>query len=415
MKTVVKKINPENMSSEDFALAAQLLREGKLVAFPTETVYGLGGDAYDKTASARIYAAKGRPSDNPLIVHIAEIGELEKLAVNIPEEAYLLAEKFWPGPMTMILNRKDTVPKETTGGLDTVAIRMPSHPIARRLIIESGLPIAAPSANASGRPSTTKAEHVIEDLDGKIDMIIDGGSSDIGLESTIVDLTVKPALILRPGYITKEMLQEVLPDIEYDKAVLKRVRDDTIVAKAPGMKYRHYAPKGQLTIFEGEREKVIARIVSEVREKMKENLRVGILASTDYLKSYIGGIFDGEASLEVQNAIAEALNSGVAEAGQNTSDVAGTADNVENVRKCVSANGKQSENSDIFEIGNVVIGIVGSRNDEATIAARLFDILREYDTKKIDYIYAECFASDNLGQAIMNRLLKAAGYHIETL
>ena len=430
MKTVVKKINPENMSSEDFALAAQLLREGKLVAFPTETVYGLGGDAYDKTASARIYAAKGRPSDNPLIVHIAEIGELEKLAVNIPEEAYLLAEKFWPGPMTMILNRKDTVPKETTGGLDTVAIRMPSHPIARRLIIESGLPIAAPSANASGRPSTTKAEHVIEDLDGKIDMIIDGGSSDIGLESTIVDLTVKPALILRPGYITKEMLQEVLPDIEYDKAVLKRVRDDTIVAKAPGMKYRHYAPKGQLTIFEGEREKVIARIVSEVREKMKENLRVGILASTDYLKSYIGGIFDGEASPEVQNAIAEALNSGVAEAGQNTSealnvgaeevgqntsDVAGTADNVENVRECVSANGKQSENSDIFEIGNVVIGIVGSRNDEATIAARLFDILREYDTKKIDYIYAECFASDNLGQAIMNRLLKAAGYHIETL
>lgn len=445
MKTVVKKINPENMSSEDFALAAQLLREGKLVAFPTETVYGLGGDAYDKTASARIYAAKGRPSDNPLIVHIAEIGEMEKLAVNIPEEAYLLAEKFWPGPMTMILSRKDTVPKETTGGLDTVAIRMPSHPIARRLIIESGLPIAAPSANASGRPSTTKAEHVIEDLDGKIDMIIDGGSSDIGLESTIVDLTVKPALILRPGYITKEMLQEVLPDIEYDKAVLKRVRDDTIVAKAPGMKYRHYAPKGQLTIFEGEREKVIARIVSEVREKMKENLRVGILASTDYLKSYIGGIFDGEASLEVQNAIAEALNSGVAEAGQNTSealnagaevdvqntlealnagaeeagqntsDVAGIADNVENVRECVSANGKQSENSDIFEIGNVVIGIVGSRNDEATIAARLFDILREYDTKKIDYIYAECFASDNLGQAIMNRLLKAAGYHIETL
>ena len=320
MKTVVKKINPENMSSEDFALAAQLLREGKLVAFPTETVYGLGGDAYDKTASARIYAAKGRPSDNPLIVHIAEIGELEKLAVNIPEEAYLLAEKFWPGPMTMILNRKDTVPKETTGGLDTVAIRMPSHPIARRLIIESGLPIAAPSANASGRPSTTKAEHVIEDLDGKIDMIIDGGSSDIGLESTIVDLTVKPALILRPGYITKEMLQEVLPDIEYDKAVLKRVRDDTIVAKAPGMKYRHYAPKGQLTIFEGEREKVIARIVSEVREKMKENLRVGILASTDYLKSYIGGIFDSEASPEVQNAIAEALNSGAEEAGQNTSE-----------------------------------------------------------------------------------------------
>ena len=242
MKTIIKKIDADTMTSEDFREASEILNRGGLVAFPTETVYGLGGDAYDRTASQRIYAAKGRPSDNPLIVHIAEISELEKLAVNIPAEAYLLAEKFWPGPMTMILQRKDSVPKETTGGLDTVAIRMPSHPIARRLIQESGLPIAAPSANASGRPSTTKASHVIEDLDGKIDMIIDGGSSDIGLESTIVDLTVKPALILRPGYITIGMLREVLPDTEYDRAVLKRVRDDTIVAKAPGMKYRHYAP-----------------------------------------------------------------------------------------------------------------------------------------------------------------------------
>lgn len=402
MNTVVKKIDPENMTSEDFALAAQLLREGKLVAFPTETVYGLGGDAYDKTASARIYAAKGRPSDNPLIVHIAEISELEKLATDIPEEAYLLAEKFWPGPMTMILNRKDTIPKETTGGLDTVAIRMPSHPIARRLIIESGLPIAAPSANASGRPSTTKAEHVIEDLDGKIDMIIDGGSSDIGLESTIVDLTVKPALILRPGYITLEMLKAVLPEVEYDKAVLKRVRDDTIVAKAPGMKYRHYAPKGQLTIFEGDSKKVIDRIVSEVKEKLREDARVGILASTDYVESYIKGIFGETVSRETIKSAEDGSESN----GEND---AGRISEIEESRM------KMSEEQDIFEIGNVVIGIVGSRDDEATIAARLFDLLREYDTKNIDYIYAECFASDNLGQAIMNRLLKAAGYHIETL
>lgn len=360
------------MTSEDFREASEILNRGGLVAFPTETVYGLGGDAYDRTASQRIYAAKGRPSDNPLIVHIAEISELEKLAVNIPAEAYLLAEKFWPGPMTMILQRKDSVPKETTGGLDTVAIRMPSHPIARRLIQESGLPIAAPSANASGRPSTTKASHVIEDLDGKIDMIIDGGSSDIGLESTIVDLTVKPALILRPGYITIGMLREVLPDTEYDRAVLKRVRDDTIVAKAPGMKYRHYAPKGQLTIFEGEREAVIARIIAEVTEKTADGSRVGILASTDYLESYISAV--------------------------NHKGAAAVSD---------------CGDGDILEYGNVVIGVVGSRNDEATIAARLFDILREYDTKQIDYIYAECFASEDLGQAIMNRLLKAAGYHIE--
>lgn len=377
MNTILKKIDADNMTSEDFAEAAKLLQEGKLVAFPTETVYGLGGDAYDKTASARIYAAKGRPSDNPLIVHIAEIEELKNLAEDIPAEAYLLAEKFWPGPMTMILKRKDTVPKETTGGLDTVAIRMPSHPIARRLIKEAGLPIAAPSANASGRPSTTKAEHVMEDLAGRIDMVIDGGSSEIGLESTIVDLTVKPALILRPGYITIGMLQEVLPDIEYDKAVLKRVKDETIVAKAPGMKYRHYAPKGQLTIYEGERTAVISKIVSEVSKKVNEGSRVGILASTDYLNNYIS-----ELGLDI--------------VGKN------------------ARNSNVSEN-DILEFENIIIGVVGARSDEATIAARLFDLLREYDTKNIDYIYAECFASENLGQAIMNRLLKAAGYHIETV
>ena len=385
MNTIIKKIDAEKMTSEDFREAAELLRAGKLVAFPTETVYGLGGDAYDKTASARIYAAKGRPSDNPLIVHIAEIGELENLAVNIPKEAYLLAERFWPGPMTMILERKDTVPKETTGGLDTVAIRMPSHPVARRLIIESGVPIAAPSANASGRPSTTKAGHVIEDLNGKIDMIIDGGSSDIGLESTIIDLTVKPALILRPGYITIEMLREVLPDTEYDKAVLKRVRDDSIVAKAPGMKYRHYAPKGQLTIYEGEREAVVSKIMEQVDEKLAEGARVGILSSSEYLKNYYDAL--------------------------KTSAACGNEADDKETEKCLEQilNG----NHGMLELGNAVIGVAGSRNDEATVAAGLFDILREYDTKKVDYIYGECFASENLGQAIMNRLLKAAGYHIE--
>ena len=247
METIIKKIDIENLAPSDLREAAEFIREGKLVAFPTETVYGLGGNAYDSTASARIYAAKGRPSDNPLIVHISEFEEIKPLVKELPDVAKALADRFWPGPLTMILDKSDAIPKETTGGLDTVAIRMPSHIIANMLIKEAGVPIAAPSANASGRPSTTKAEHVIEDLSGRIDMIIDGGSSDIGLESTIVDLTVKPALILRPGYITIEMLREVIPDIEYDRAVLKRIKDDTIVAKAPGMKYRHYAPKGELT------------------------------------------------------------------------------------------------------------------------------------------------------------------------
>lgn len=357
METIIKKIDPKDMTSDDFREAAALLRDGKLVAFPTETVYGLGGNAYDSTASARIYAAKGRPSDNPLIVHISSFDEITPLVKDIPGKARALADKFWPGPLTMILFKSDKVPKETTGGLDTVAIRMPSHPIANRLIKEAGIPIAAPSANASGRPSTTKAEHVIEDLDGRIDMIIDGGSSDIGLESTIVDLTVSPALILRPGYITIEMLREVIPDIEYDKAVLKRIKDDTIVAKAPGMKYRHYAPKGELTIYEGEISSVSKAIREAAKEKLDAGFSVGILTSDELAESYY--------SLK---------------AGED----------------------KES----------IFIKDIGSRENEEEIAAGLFDALRYFDEVKADYIYAESFIEGGLGQAIMNRLMKAAGYHI---
>ncbi len=360
MKTIIKKIDAENMTSADFKEAAELLRAGKLVAFPTETVYGLGGDAFDPTASARIYAAKGRPSDNPLIVHIADIKELEKLCVDVPEEAYLLADKFWPGPLTMIMNKADCIPKETTGGLTTVAIRMPSHPIARRLIQESGLPIAAPSANASGRPSTTKAEHVIEDLAGRIEMIIDGGSSDIGLESTIVDLTCRPVQILRPGYITIEMLKEVIPDIIYDKAILKRERNDNIVARAPGMKYRHYAPKGELVIFEGEPGHVEKAVIEAVGKKLDEGSRVGILASEEFAEVY---------------------------------------------RKYLNERPDKG--------AQTVIEVVGSRESEDTIAANLFDCLRRFDAEETPFIFGECFTSDNLGAAIMNRLMKAAGYHIE--
>ena len=360
MKTIIQKIDATNMASSDFKEAAELLRAGKLVAFPTETVYGLGGNAYDSTASARIYAAKGRPSDNPLIVHISCFDELPPLVSDIPKEAKALADRFWPGPLTMIMNKSDIIPKETTGGLDTVAIRMPSHPIANKLIKEAGIPIAAPSANASGRPSTTKAEHVIGDLDGKIDMIIDGGSSDIGLESTIVDLTVKPALILRPGYITIEMLREVIPDIEYDKAVLKRIKDDTIVAKAPGMKYRHYAPKGELTIFEGDAKAVSSHIYNEAKEKLESGYTVGILTSDELAKSY------ESLAIEKVNAVNPKL----------------------------------------------YIKDIGSRENEAEIAAGLFDALRYFDEIGAEYIYAEAFSEGGIGQAIMNRLMKAAGYHI---
>lgn len=351
METIIKKIDIANLAPSDLREAAEFIREGKLVAFPTETVYGLGGNAYDSTASARIYAAKGRPSDNPLIVHISEFEEIKPLVKELPDVAKALADRFWPGPLTMILDKSDAIPKETTGGLDTVAIRMPSHIIANMLIKEAGVPIAAPSANASGRPSTTKAEHVIEDLSGRIDMIIDGGSSDIGLESTIVDLTVKPALILRPGYITIEMLREVIPDIEYDRAVLKRIKDDTIVAKAPGMKYRHYAPKGELTIYEGAPEKVAAIIKEEAAKKLAQGHTVGILTSDELAANY-------------------------------------------------------------KDMGDLYIKDVGSRDNEIEIAAGLFDALRYFDEVNAEYIYAESFTEGGIGQAIMNRLMKAAGYHI---
>lgn len=348
MKTIMQTINPESFQDEELQEACKILQQGGLVAFPTETVYGLGGDALRPEASAKIYEAKGRPSDNPLIVHIADMEALEDVAQNIPEAAYKLAWHFWPGPLTMIFSKKEKVPKSTTGGLDTVAVRMPSHPIARALIRESGVYIAAPSANTSGRPSPTKAEHVQEDLDGRIDMIIDGGAVGIGLESTIVDMSTGIPTILRPGYITKEMLEEVLGQVQVDPAILARKIDPNIVAKAPGMKYRHYAPKGQMTIVKGDTEKVIEAINTFCRDKMKEGRSVAVIATEETRGRY----------------------------------------QCDNIRS------------------------IGSRRTEGSIAAGLYDILREMDHIGAEYIFAESFEQDSLGKAIMNRMLKAAAYHV---
>ncbi|MDF2541939.1 MAG: ywlC [Herbinix sp.] len=351
MHTEIKKIDADEFDPEELLQAANILKSGGLVAFPTETVYGLGANALEELAAGKIYEAKGRPSDNPLIVHIANKMDINQLAKDIPETAYKLAEVFWPGPLTIILKKKECVPYGTTGGLDTVAIRLPANKIARELIELSGIFVAAPSANRSGKPSPTKAEHVIEDLSGKVDMIIDGGKATLGLESTIIDLTGEKPMILRPGCITQQMLSNVIGEVEIDPTILAPKMDHDFKPKAPGMKYRHYAPEGSLTIYEGDTNTVINEINKVTKEKVDNGHVVGIIATEETKSSYPSG----------------------------------------------------------------VVKVIGSRKDEATIAAGLFDILREFDTLHAEYIYSESFGDNRLGQAIMNRLLKAAGYHINKL
>lgn len=232
------------------AEAAAILRRGGLLGIPTETVYGLGADALNETAVLHIFEAKGRPQDNPLILHVPGADWLERYCRDIPPEAYALAERFWPGPLTMILPRRDNVPLRTTGGLDTVGVRCPDHPMTLAIIRESGIPVAAPSGNTSGRPSPTTAQHMLEDMDGKIDGIVDGGPCSVGVESTIIDLTVTPPRLLRPGGLPLEALEEVLGEVAVDKAVRQKLSDGE-QAKAPGMKYRHYAPKAPVTVITG--------------------------------------------------------------------------------------------------------------------------------------------------------------------
>lgn len=356
MDTIIGVIDKDFMHSESETIkrqaeevletAGKILKSGGLVAFPTETVYGLGADGLNADASKKIYAAKGRPSDNPLIIHITNMDALEKIVKEVPEVARIVAEKYWPGPLTMIFKKADCVPYGTTGGLDTVAVRMPIHEVARAVIDAGGGYIAAPSANTSGRPSPTTAEHVREDLEGKIDMIVDGGTVDIGVESSILDVTVDPPMILRPGAITKEMLEDLIGEVAVDQTLIKP--DSKIVPKAPGMKYRHYAPKADLTIVEGSMSEVIARINQMADEKIREGFKVGIIGTEESIEQYAQG------------------------------DV-----------KCV-----------------------GTREDEATIANHLYGILREFDTDNVDYIFSESFDKAGIGSAVMNRLLKAAGHHV---
>ncbi|WP_213818641.1 L-threonylcarbamoyladenylate synthase [Garciella nitratireducens] len=289
MDTIVLKIQQEEKDREKLRQAAKILRKGGLVAFPTETVYGLGANGLDPEATAKIYEAKGRPSDNPLILHISRREDLVPLVKEIPPVAEKLMECFWPGPLTLIFKKSALVPKRTTGGLDTVAIRMPSHPIAHGLIEEAKVPIAAPSANLSGKPSPTKAEHVMHDLMGRIDMIIAGPASNIGLESTVVDVTTAIPTILRPGGITYEQLKKTIGKTEIDKGIQEDLKE-TFKPKAPGMKYTHYAPSAPMTIVQGPRNAVIEKINKSTEEYIKQGKKVGILATEDNVKKYSKGL-----------------------------------------------------------------------------------------------------------------------------
>ena len=283
MKTEYVDLREGKDIKEGVKKAAEIIKRGGLVAFPTETVYGLGANGLDENAVPKIYEAKGRPSDNPLILHISKLDEIEDIVKEIPKSALILAEEFWPGPLTMVFKKSERIPYRTTGGLESVAIRMPSNKIARELIEAAGVPIAAPSANSSGRPSPTKAAHVIYDLDGKIDMVIDGGEVDIGIESTIVDVTTEVPVILRPGFITEKMLSEAIGRVEIDEVVKSLSPDKDLKPKAPGMKYRHYAPRGKMTIYKGSHSKVVERINEEISKL--EGKKTGVLA-TDETKSY---------------------------------------------------------------------------------------------------------------------------------
>ena len=354
MKTKLIRVDAEDLQDEEksdsakraLEEAGEIIRKGGLVAFPTETVYGLGGDALNPESSKKIYAAKGRPSDNPLIIHIADMEHLGRITKEVPQSAYQLAAAFWPGPLTMILPKAEEVPCQTTGGLDTVAVRMPSHPVAMEFIKAAGGYVAAPSANLSGKPSPTTAKYVVQDMDGRIDMIIDGDGVDIGLESTIVDLTGDKPMILRPGYITEEMLDRVLGQVEIDQTLFKA--DSNLHPKAPGMKYRHYAPKGELVLVEGNPEAVVSYINEQTRMRKERGEKTGVIGTSEMAGRY-------------------------------------EADSVK---------------------------IAGSRKDEAAIARQLYTFLREFDDEEVAYMYAESFAGTGMRQSIMNRLLKAAGHKI---
>lgn len=347
METKILKIVDIEADYKAIEEGASLIRNGELVAFPTETVYGLGANALDARAVDKIYEAKGRPGDNPLIVHIADFDDVKLLVKELAGTAEKLMEAFWPGPLTLILKKSSIVPDRTTGGLNTVAVRMPDNPIALALIRESKLPIAAPSANRSGRPSPTEARHVAEDLMGRIPMILDGGPCSVGVESTVLDITGEIPNILRPGGITPKMLERVLGRVNIDAAVLKPIEKGSRI-KSPGMKYTHYAPKASVVIVKGRLDDIARKIGELAFEEAERGNRVGILAT--------------------------------------------------------------EETADCYVKGQVIC--LGSRKKPETLAVNLFSALRKFDELGVDIVFAEWVEEKDEGLAVMNRMLRAAGFRV---
>ncbi|MDP4153493.1 MAG: L-threonylcarbamoyladenylate synthase [Bacillota bacterium] len=347
MQTVYLKITDVKKEYDYIKQAAQTLASGGVVAIPTETVYGLAASALCEDAVRQIFVAKGRPQDNPLIVHLADASEVDKVCMDVPKSAYKLFEAYSPGPLTVVLKKRELIPNVVSAGLDTIGIRIPSHPVARGIIKVSGVPIAAPSANISGKPSPTTAQHVLSEMDGRIDMIVDGGTCDVGVESTVVSLAGDVPVLLRPGGITLTQLEAVLGHVELSKAVLSKFSDSEKVA-APGMKYRHYAPKAKVLVIRGYDNDVIPFIQSKLHEAKKQGRNASVMC------------FDGE-----ENYFSDTV--------------------------CVS---------------------YGKRDEPSTLAHNLFDVLRGFDDTDTEVIYARCPEKTGIGLAVYNRLIKAAGFNI---
>jgi L-threonylcarbamoyladenylate synthase len=347
-QTLTLKVDPQQPDPKQIQKTADIIRKGGLVAFPTETVYGLGADALNPQAIQAMFKAKNRPLDNPPIIHIQNTDDIHKLTTQVPPNAEKLMEKFWPGPLTLIFKRSKTIPDITVAGLDTVAIRMPNHPVALALIKQSNCPIAAPSANLAGKPSPTTAQHVLTDLNGKIDAILDAGPTRIGVESTVLDLTTEPATLLRPGGTTLENLKTVLGDVKLHPFVAAEKALTVEKARSPGMKHKHYAPKAPVIVVEGVIQAVMATVKSLICDYWMQGKRVGVLATAETAWAY-------------------------------------EAD---------------------------VVKSLGSRRNVDAMAANLFRVLREFDEENVDVIITESIPTEGLGLAVMNRLRKASGYHI---